>query len=117
MKSNGTSEKRPLRRSMTASILRLARHMGFLPTRREIAEGCACLPQEVAMVLREERHTRYIQEAVAKWAGMTVRQLFGSASWHLQKKARPVNLAQIRRTARVPRNARSAELRAGSKAS
>jgi len=70
--------------AMTPTILRLTAHMGYRPTAREIAEASGLLREEATLVMREVRCTPHVQEAIAKFAGMTVRKLFGRAAWFRQ---------------------------------
>ena len=61
----------------TDTLQRLTAHLKHRPTYIEISEATGIHQQLVGYALREERTTQHVQEAVAKWAGLTVEQLFG----------------------------------------
>ena len=82
--------KRPEREGtpVTAAMRRIIRRMGIMPNYCALGRKLGIHRKVVERIIREQRFTREVQEAVARWAGMTVHQLFGRNAWfRVQKRA------------------------------
>lgn len=55
-----------------------------IPRYSVIGRATGLSGQAVRLVIHEERHWRDAQEAVAKFAGVSVEELFGDAAWHVK---------------------------------
>ena len=68
-------------RQVTPTMQRWIEKFGEIPVFSTIGARAGYSDVEVGYVMREQRHTPHIQEAVAKAAGMGLIELFGDAAW------------------------------------